>query len=229
MIARTLLSAALTLATPVMAEPVKQWPFKVYLDDTEIGHHHFELLQRDAEQEIRSRARFDVKVLRLTVYSYRHENIERWRGDCLAALASSTDDNGEQTKVRAHNEMGLLRVQVNDKASEQPAHCAMSFAYWNPAFLRATRLLHPQTGELVDVRIVRTGQEPLRVGDRTLPSQRYSLHGPDLRIDLFYSEQGDWLALDASTKSGRTLRYRLDRLPGCASLPPGRKQQEVCA
>lgn len=229
MIARILLSAVLALATSVIAEPVKQWPFKVYLDDTEIGHHHFELLQSAAEQEIRSRARFDVKVLLLTVYSYRHENVEHWRGNCLASLASSTDDNGERVTVRADARGSLLRVQVNDRPAEYPADCAMSFAYWNPAFLRATRLLHPQTGELVDVQIVRTGEAPLRVGNQTIPAQRYTLRGPELRIDLFYSKQGEWLALDAPTKSGRTLRYRLDRLPGCIDVPAGGRRQETCA
>lgn len=228
MMPRILLSAALLLALPVMAEPVKQWPFKVYLDNTEIGHHHFELLQRDTEQEIRSRARFDVKILLLTVYSYRHENIERWQGNCLAALTSSTDDNGEQTNVRAHAQGTSLRVQVNGKPAVYREDCAMSFAYWNPTFLRATQLLHPQTGELVDVQIARTGEEALRVGNQTIPAQRYTLRGPELRIDLFYSLQGEWLALDAPTKNGRTLRYRLDRLPGCAD-PTGAKKQEKCA
>jgi hypothetical protein len=229
MIARIVLGALFLLALSAWAEPVKTWPFRVFLDDDEIGHHHFELLQRDTEQEIRSRARFDVKVLLLTVYSYRHENIERWRGNCLASLASSTDDNGERLTVRAEAQEGLLRVRVNGQPAEYPEACAMSFAYWNPAFLRATRLLHPQTGERVAVRIDPAGTEPLRVGDRTVPSQRYTLRGADLRIDLFYSEQGEWLALDAPTKNGRMLRYRLERLPSCARLPADRRQREVCA
>ncbi len=229
MIAPILLAALLLFALPAWAEPTKAWPFKGYLDDTEIGHHRFELLQRGAEQEIRSRARFDVKVLLLTVYSYRHENVERWRDDCLASLASSTNDNGEQITVRAQAQPGVLRVQVNGTPAEYAETCAMSFAYWNPAFLRATRLLHPQTGERVAVRIVRSGTEPLQVGDQTIASQRYTLHGPDLRIDLFYSEQGEWLALDAPTRNGRTLRYRLERLPSCADRRPNRRQAEVCA
>lgn len=229
MIARLVIGAMLWLALPAFAEVIKSWPFKVYLDDKEIGHHHFEIMQRDNEQEIRSRARFDVKLLFITAYRYQHDNVERWRGDCLSSLNASTDDNGEQINVRAETKSGLMRVQINGKQREYADACAMSFAYWNPAFLRETELLHPQTGERVSVRITRTGTETLRVGDQLIPVQRYTLRGPELRIDLFYSEQGEWLALDAPTKNGRTLRYRLDQLPGCANKPVDPKNREVCA
>lgn len=229
MIPRVLLCCVLMLALPVAAEPVKTWPFKVYLDDAVIGHHHFELLKRDGVQEVRSRARFDVKVLFVTVYSYRHDHHERWIGDCLHSLESTTDDNGEKVAVRAQALPEQLRVRVNGQPAAYETSCGMSFAYWNPAFLSATRLLHPQTGELVDVRITRTGTELLKVGDQSIASQRYTLRGPQLHIDLFYSERGEWLALDAATENGRTLRYRLERLPGCASTEAGRKQQELCA
>ena len=79
------------------------------------------------------------------------------------------------------------------------------------------------------VRITRTGTEPLRIGDQTIASQRYTLLGPDLHIDLYYSERGEWLALDAPTKNGRTLRYRLERLSDCASTPSNGNKQEACA
>jgi hypothetical protein len=208
---------ATVLALPAGAEPIKTWPFKVYLDDTEIGHHTFELRRHDMGQEMRTHARFEVKLLRLALYSYRHDNVEHWRDDCLQALEATTDENGQRVTVRARAHGGLLRVQVDERATELSEPCAMSFAYWNPVILRATRLLHPQTGALVDVRITPADTEPVPVGEQTVPGRRYILRGRDLRIDLFYSEQGEWLALYAPIKGGRTLRYRLERLPRCVS------------
>jgi hypothetical protein len=224
MIRHSLLVVALLLAAPSFAEPIKTWPFKVFLDTTEIGQHHFELMQRDAEQEIHSRARFDLKLLFFTAYRYRHENVERWSGNCLITMNSSTDDNGKQFNVQAQQN-DKLRVNVNGVKETYPSNCVMSFAYWNPAFLRATQLLHPQTGKLVDVRITPAGTENLKIGNQTVPTQRYILRGPEMRIDLWYSKAGEWLALDAPTESGRTLRYRLEKLPGCAKGP---KQQGDC-
>ncbi|MEJ2685899.1 MAG: DUF6134 family protein [Gammaproteobacteria bacterium] len=228
MISRILLCGVCMLALPVAAAPLKSWAFKVYLDDVMVGHHRFELLQRNGEQEVRSRARFEVKMLFITVYSYRHDSRERWRGNCLQSLDATTDDNGEKLRVRAQALNGRLRVEVNGRSTDYPTPCTMSFAYWNPAFLSATRLLNPQTGELVDVRIERSGAELLKVGNRTVSSRRYTLRAPQMRIELFYSESGQWLALDAPTENGRMLRYRMDRLPGCDDNAPGRTQQEVC-
>ena len=222
---RLLLIATLMLMQPAVAEDIKRWPFKVYLDDTEIGQHQFELSHGNSGQEIRSRAQFDVKVLFVTAYRYRHENVERWNGNCLASLTSRTNDNGDQLNVRAETQDGMLRVQSNGTSTAYALPCVMSFAYWNPAFLRATQLLHPQTGELVNVRIKHTGAEALQIGAQTVASQRYTVRGPDLRIDLWYSESGDWLALNTPVKNGRVLRYRLEKMPGCAK----NRKEEVCA
>lgn len=222
MIVRLFAGIVLMLALPAWAGPVKTWPFRVYLDDTAIGHHHFELWQGDGEQVLRSRARFEVKLLRLPVYRYRHDAVERWRGDCLQSLESSTEDNGQPVSVRARAQGAVLELEIGDRRVLRHEPCAKSFAYWHPALLRATRLLNPQTGELMDVRITPAGIQPVQVGERTVPGWRYTLQGADLQIDLFYSEQGEWLALDAPTRHGRTLRYRLEQLPGC---PP---REVVC-
>jgi hypothetical protein len=49
--------------------------------------------------------------------------------------------------------------------------------------------------------------ETLEVGDRELASERYTLAGPDFSIELWYSPEGEWLALESTTKEGRKLRY----------------------
>jgi Family of unknown function (DUF6134) len=229
MIKDLLFVSTLLLTLPAWAASNTSWPFKVYLDDTLIGQHHFELLQRDSGQEIRSRARFDVKILFINAYRYRHENVERWRGDCLTSLTSNTDDNGSLHAVKAQARGDTLSLQVNGVPSPAANGCTMSFAYWNPAFLNATQLLHPQTGKLVDVRIQRVGSEPIKLGDQTVLSQRYSLRGPAMQIELWYSKKGEWLALDALTENGRTLRYRLDQLPACTPAAASRGRQAVCA
>jgi hypothetical protein len=41
-------------------------------------------------------------------------------------------------------------------------------------------------------------------------AQRYHLHGPEMEIDLWYSAQGDWLALESLTRKGRRVRYVLN-------------------
>ena len=175
-----LLLAALFASASAFAQP-RVWDFQVDLDGKPIGHHRFVLREEGGTRELTSSARFKVKIVGFTAYHYEHDATEQWNGDCLVRLAASTDDNGERTSV--------------DTA---PAGCAMSFAYWNPAILKRTELLNPQSGALEKVAV-----EKLAAG-------HYRITGPKHPIELWYSPEGEWLALDSPTDSGR-LRYRLER------------------
>jgi hypothetical protein len=182
----------LLAATPAIAEPLA-WNFRVFLDEREIGHHHFALRTDGGARELRSEARFQVRVLGLTVYRYVHDAMERWRDDCLQALDSTTDDNGDREKVDWRGE---------------PGGCALSFAYWNPKILQGGRLLNAQTGRFEPVTVTSQGEETIEVRGRPTQSQRYRLAGTNLAIDLWYAGT-QWVALESAAKGGRRLRYQL--------------------
>lgn len=182
----------LLAATPALAEPLA-WNFRVFLDEREIGHHHFTLRTDGGSRELRSEARFQVRVLGLTVYRYAHDAMERWRGECLQALASTTDDNGDREKVDWRGE---------------PGGCNLSFAYWNPTILQGGRLLNAQTGRFEPVIVTSHGEETIEVRGRPTLSRRYRLAGANLAIDVWYAGT-QWVALESAAKGGRRLRYRL--------------------
>lgn len=191
----TLFALLLSAAAPALAES-RAWDFRVLLEDREIGRHRFELRATEGGRELRSEARFEVRVLRIPAYRYEHEAVERWRGDCLESLRSRTNDNGEPAEVDWRSAGG---------------GCAMSFAYWNPRILKGGRLLNAQTGEVVPVSVVAQGEETIEVRGRRVLAQRHrlqSLAGPKMAIDLWYAG-GEWVALQSTTEGGRVLRYRL--------------------
>ena len=85
----------------------------------------------------------------------------------------------------------------------------MSFAYWNPAFLKQSRLLNSQTGDYMSVDIRPVGEEVLSIRGRNVVATRYSLDAEKLNMDLWYSSDQQWLGLESVTSSGRKLRYEL--------------------
>ncbi len=87
---RLLALAALCLALPAAGTEVRTWNFRVWLDNREIGEHQFMLGAAGDALELRSEARFDVKVLFVSAYRYRHQALERWEGNCLRSLAART-------------------------------------------------------------------------------------------------------------------------------------------
>lgn len=175
-----LLAAALVMSVATCGLHARTLDFTVLLDDEPVGRHRFTLREADGAREVSSSARMDVKVLGVTVYRYRHEATEHWRGDCLLRLSARTDDGGERSEVNRTLE-----------------GCAMSFAYWNSAMLARSELLNAQTGRFERITIT-----PLGPG-------RYRLSGTTNPIELQYSPQGEWIALDTTVAGGRRLSYRL--------------------
>jgi hypothetical protein len=188
--------------------------FTAFLDGKPIGEHRFVVGGPAEAREVLSDARFNVKLLGLTVYRYRHQATERWRGDCLASLTANTDDDGTISRVRTEAEGEGLSVTTEAGSGIAPVTrslpgCGMSFAYWNPALRQQTRLLNAQTGKAETVRVSRVGSGPIEVRGQSLTATRWRIEGPPQPIDVWYSAQGEWVGLDSTLEGGRQLSYRL--------------------
>lgn len=197
----------LACAASVAQARERAWNFRVLLDGQEIGSHRFMLREAGETSEIRSEASFDVRFLFISAYKYQHKALERWEGDCIRSLASQTQTNGESQTVNTQWRDNRLLVERSG-AREEHEGCVMSFAYWNPQILRASRLLNSQTGEWLPVSISRIGEETIAVRGQRLVAQRHRISGPKLQIDLWYAG-GDWVALEALAQGGRRMRYEL--------------------
>jgi hypothetical protein len=201
------LAALLCLSTAAGAMSDAQWRFDVFLDDKPIGYHDFTIARTASGERLRSEARFDVRLLKIPVYRYAHQAVEHWDGSCLQRIEATTDDNGERLTVRGRTEDDGF-VVTTGTGREVLAGCVMSFAYWDTRILQAERLLNPQNGEYLGVEVVEMGSEELSLGDETVAARRYRLTGDDLLIDLWYADDQQWLALQSTLPSGRTLLYR---------------------
>jgi hypothetical protein len=173
----SLVKVAASEAGPEELTSGSAWRFRVFLDDKEIGYHNFFVAEHDGMKQLKSVANFEYKLLFVRLFHYEHENSEIWTGDCLQSINSRTDANGEPFRVDGRREVGEFLVDSSKGETSLP-ECVMSFAYWNPKFLGESR-----------------------------PSYRYRLAAGALNLDLWYSTDRDWLALESEVQGGRTLRY----------------------
>ncbi|MCH7344023.1 DUF6134 family protein [Pelomonas sp. CA6] len=214
MTARTARAGTLALAGALALAPLARaaaddagaqtWEFEVRLDGRPIGSHRFVVSGPPAAREVESTARFEVRLLGIPVYRYRHQARERWRGDCLQALQSQTDDDGRPARVDLQREDAAART----------SDCLMSFAYWHPALSRQSRLLNPQTGRIEEVRFERLPDATVQAGGQARDAERWRLRTssgtPPQDLTLWLDKRdGRWLALDAQVAGGRQLSYRL--------------------
>lgn len=205
------------------AEAPREWRFRVLLNDKDIGYHSFRVSQQDGMEQVEIEANFDVRILFINAYSYRHRNVERWAGECLAEIRSTTEDGGERFSVDGEAREGRFVLDTHAGGQELASECVRTFAYWDPRLLDSPRLLNAQTGEWVDVQVADGGVEQLQVNGEAIDSRRYLLQMPEGTISLWYGPQDQWLALEAPAPGGRTLRY----VP--VSLPSGEPEERRLA
>src|SRR5512139_762380 len=199
----SLLAAAQAQAPGTTSPGEQVIEFDVNLDKRPIGTHRFTVRrQADGSTSIRSDASFDVRLLGIIAYRYRHEASEHWKGGCLSAIEASTNDNGRRLRVA-----GALRedrFQLRQPADHSLPACLSAYAYWDrDLLLRQKALLNPQTGRLDALRVEALGAETLDQQGEALSAERFRLHAAQNIIDLWYSPRGDWLRLESTTGSRR--------------------------
>lgn len=203
---KVILAAMLVMpAAPVLAN---EWNFEVYLNDKKVGTHLFEILEAADQRQVQSTANFKVKFLFFNAYRYEHTNTESWNDNCLARFDAWTNVNGDPIEVSGASAESGFVVERSDSKELLPS-CVMSFAYWNPEFLKQQRLLNPQTGEYLDVEVELMGTDALEVRGEMVDAQRYKVTAKDIDLLVWYANDNEWVALQSVAKSGHIIRYEL--------------------
>lgn len=222
-------AAAAAAAASVATSPAiaQSWDFEVRLDGKPIGSHRFVVDGPADARTVSSNARFDVRLLGITVFRYRHEARELWRGDCLREIRSTTDDDGKPVQVDRRLETATAApASATTATTAGAAACLMSYAYWHPALIQQQRLLNPQTGDVDEISVDRLPDASLTVGGRDVDASRWRITAvapskpdavasgkapPARQVLTLWRDRADgrWIGLDAQVKGGRVLTYRL--------------------
>lgn len=192
---------------------VREWEFKVLLNDKEVGSHVFRVTDEGEITTVQSDAAFDVKILFFNAYSYRHTCVEVWDELGLVSIESSTAANGVDFKVNGKRMDDHFLISNRDGETKLPPE-PYSFAYWNPGILTKTQLVNAQTGEHEWVRITEVPSQPINYQGNQREAKRYDIVVNDQTISVWYgADDSQWLALESPAKGGRVIRYVPVRLP----------------
>lgn len=188
----------------------REWHFRVLLEGNAIGYHRFELEERDDARVLNSKAEFDVRFLFFNAFSYRHDDVETWHDGCLRELDAKTVTN-DKTRVVSGTRTDDAFVVRRDGDTEELPQCIMTFAYWNPEFLKEAKLLNPQTGEYLEVDIGKLPEQSVNVAGESVLATRYSIKAldADIAIEVWYARDDRWIGLESVVKGGRKIRYEL--------------------
>lgn len=186
----------------------RSWEFSVLLDGSPIGYHRFELQPAADGLELLSEASFNVRVLFINAFRYRHTNREVWDGECLSRIESNTRQNGKRFVVNGARVDDQFVLQAGGSA-DPIGSCVMTFAYWNPRFLQQSQLLNPQSGEYMPVDVESLGRQVFTVRGQQVRATAWRITARDTDLTVWYSDNNEWLGLESVAKGGRIIRYEL--------------------
>ena len=196
----------------VSEDAAELWEFDVYLDNRKIGFHEFQVVPNAEGYEMNTRAEFDVKVLFVNFYKYRHENTEVWNAGCLQGISARTDANGDNFVVEGQVDSSTFLVDNGSEVTPLP-ECVKTFAYWDPSFLTESQLLNSQTGVYENVTVEKLGEELIEVKDQMVPAIHYRLVSETGPVSLWYGVNDNrWLGLESVAEGGRVIRYEPKQL-----------------
>jgi Family of unknown function (DUF6134) len=202
-----LLALVLTLFSSALI--AQEWAFDVYLDKSKIGKHTFTLNNNN----LTSRAKFNVKILFINAYKYDHTSKEQWQDDCLERIEVNTTEDKVTTKVSGKKTATGFEI-TDGKTKQNLPECVMTFAYWNPKILTRSKLLNPQNAEYLDTNFEKLANETITVKGKPTEASHYKLKGAlngknKLNIELWYNQNNEWVALKSITPEGYTIVYKL--------------------
>lgn len=182
----------------------REWHFDVSVDGLPIGSHDLVLRENGDVRSVQSDMRFGL----LGIGAYKQHAEEAWQADCLTRLDTRTDDKGAVTTVAGR--MDAERFVIDGpRGHERLAPCVMSFAYWNPRVLKQTRLLNVQTGAWTPVTVHALGREQIDVRGDPIAADHFRIDTERNQIEVWYTQEGEWIGLRSTTRTGHVLKYRL--------------------
>lgn len=159
----------------------------------DIGSHKVTFSQSGADLMVDVENRITVKVLFITVFRFKADRSERWRGGRMVSYRSQSHDDGTDIAVRAEANGEVFVIEGPDGRIEAPGDIFPTHP-WNIAGLEHSLLMDTKTGALLEVAVTEAGEEVIEAGGRSVKARKFLISG-DLERELWYGPDGTWLKM----------------------------------
>lgn len=175
--------------------------FKVFMNEQEVGFHHYEIDEADSL----SHAEYNIPFMFMK-FNYQHTSKEKYKEQCLVAIESETNDDGDLYMLSGKTTQDKLEIKINKKTLDFKG-CISTFRYWDKKILNKKKLLNAQNGELLDIETQLINTEEILLKDKAINAEHFklraSLDGKEkFIIHLWYDQNNNWLKLMSPTAIG---------------------------
>jgi hypothetical protein len=206
-----LLGGAMLASMPAMLRATLPVPgdrlgFDIVRKGAKLGTHQLSFTRSGDALTVQIVVDLVVKIGFITVYRYSHHATERWDGDQLVALQTTTVANGTSSEVSGRRDASGLAIEGTKAPRYVAPANALLATHWNRRELDGP-LINAQDGRLMRPKIVPVGSDmiPTASGAQIRASQ-YSMGG-DVPLDIWYDSRPSWAGLSFKVMDGSTIRY----------------------
>lgn len=183
--------------------------FSVWRNGDEVGFHRVSFDRSGGDLIVQTTFVVQVRLIGISVYSYRYQASDVWRDGCLASLRSTIDDDGKRLSVEATRDGERLRITgpkgvVMAPASIFPTH------HWHPGVIGSSQVLNTITGTVDRVVMVDHGPQAVAIGrGMTVTARKYAYTG-ELSNEVWYDDGGRWVKMRFTANDGSQIEYRCE-------------------
>lgn len=182
--------------------------YRILRDGFEIGSHKVSFRHDDELLIVETEIRITVKLLFITLYSYRLDAVEIWRGDRLISLQSATDDDGDFYTVRAAVDGDRLVIDAGSESWNAPKTIIPS-SLWHRRMAQGSLLMGVEQGEAMAVTFQEIGRETITAGGVDVAATKVVVSG-ELERSLWYDDQGVLVHLQLTASDGSSIVYVME-------------------
>jgi uncharacterized protein DUF6134 len=209
------LLAAITL-NPLLGLPLRaraaagpaNLSFRALRKGSPIGVHTVSFRQDGERLVVTTHIDISVKVLLFTAFYLKHDAEEIWQAGRLAAVKSTTDDNGTRLQVSGRAADGGFRVIGEDGPFLAPAQLLTSNMLWDIRMLSANRLIDVQYGGVIGLAVKPLGEALVDTPNGQVRASRHHLITPHYTGTLFHDSDGRWVKALIEAR-GEIIEYAL--------------------
>jgi hypothetical protein len=204
-----LMMASAALASSALAEPSKggRVVFEVLRGKEHFGQQSVTVTPVEGGFSVQTAADLRASLGPVTLFHYKQECLETWRGVQLAGLTCTTLRDGKKIKVDAAPAEGALKVTGAKKGPATFPVGTGPSTWWTKPKLGAYDMINTETGERMPVKVTSIGRETIDTGSSKITAEHIRV-ASTLSVDLWYDEAGHWVSC-AFSASGQNMTYRL--------------------
>lgn len=198
------LMAAGLMVAPVEAATPGRTEFEILMNGKPVGRHIVTVSKNADTTLVRVAIDMAGRVGPIS-FTYRHRCEEAWKGDQLASLNCTDQENRSVKTVTANRKGNALEVNGTGFKGNLPASLLPS-SWWRASTINQTNLIDSRDGKLSKVRVSRVGDDVINVAGTNVRAGHYRMRGA-VNTDLWYDASGRWVRT-AFKIAGQSFDYR---------------------